>query len=320
MTSTPSSMDSTTSMHPPSSEQRISSEWQPIETAPRDGTPILAIRREWWEPVNGNHRWVCGKIYESFFSEAGQCFESNGMKQPTHWMPRPAPPQNSPAEQRISLEVVAALRFYAEPKRYLGPNQDPIPNDPFAPTNSVFIFDVTKDAGNIARNALQNSPASSDEASKLVRPIPSPAQESGEPIDLEQRLLNKANDLLKWNGGAMQLWDKIRHEVETKKGSDLPRLMFEQFLEDIAELLQAAAEATPRPDAPDAALREALGPFASAADAFTDATPDQFELLVKVDATPMFTIKVGELRKARAALQSGARASQVTRPQCEPPK
>lgn len=61
--------------------------------------------------------------------------------------------------------------------------------------------------------------------------------------DLQQRLLDKANDLYNTDGEAMKLWDRIRHEVETKKGSDLPRLMFEGFLEDIAELLQAAAEA-----------------------------------------------------------------------------
>ena len=60
--------------------------------------------------------------------------------------------------------------------------------------------------------------------------------------DLAQRLLDKANDLYHWDGEAMKLWDKIRHEVETAKGSDLPRLMFEGFLEDIAGLLQEAAE------------------------------------------------------------------------------
>ena len=61
--------------------------------------------------------------------------------------------------------------------------------------------------------------------------------------DLAARLSKKASDLYDTNGDAMKLWDKIRHEVETKKGSDLPRLMFESFLEDIAELLQEASEA-----------------------------------------------------------------------------
>lgn len=60
---------------------------------------------------------------------------------------------------------------------------------------------------------------------------------------IAQRMRDRANDLYKTNGQAMKLWDEIRHNVETRKGSDLPRLMFEGFIEDIAELLQAGAEA-----------------------------------------------------------------------------
>lgn len=61
--------------------------------------------------------------------------------------------------------------------------------------------------------------------------------------DLAQRLRDKANDLYKTDGEAMKLWDEIRRKVETSKGSDLPRLMFESFLEDVAGLLQAGADA-----------------------------------------------------------------------------
>ncbi len=72
--------------------------------------------------------------------------------------------------------------------------------------------------------------------------------------DLAQRMRLKAADLYSTDGETMKLWDRIRREVETKKGSDLPRLMFEQLMEDLAELLQAGAdaldEATPAP-APD---------------------------------------------------------------------
>lgn len=60
--------------------------------------------------------------------------------------------------------------------------------------------------------------------------------------DLAQRLRDKANDLYNWDGEAMKTWDKIRGVVETSKGSDMPRLMFEGFIEDIAELLQEAAD------------------------------------------------------------------------------
>jgi len=57
-------------------------------------------------------------------------------------------------------------------------------------------------------------------------------------------------------------------------------------------------------------LIDALRPFASAADAFTRALPDQFELLVKVDATPIFTLKVGDLRRAAEAIRDHMKENQ----------
>jgi len=70
--------------------------WQPIETAPKDGTAILA-----W-PINGNGfyskdeedrisyvvRWYARNAVwlEASGEEYMQCY-------PTHWMPLPAPPK-----------------------------------------------------------------------------------------------------------------------------------------------------------------------------------------------------------------------------------
>lgn len=60
------------------------SDWQPIETAPKDGTEILACTRGtkwppqivWWEAYGGRGR--------------GQWFYSpDGYSWPTHWMPLP---------------------------------------------------------------------------------------------------------------------------------------------------------------------------------------------------------------------------------------
>ena len=77
--------------------------WQPIDTAPRDGTRILCFVPEWGEGyqievgrfderieiVNGEERyrsarwWIGGGI---------------GIEppQPTHWMPLPPPPEPTP--------------------------------------------------------------------------------------------------------------------------------------------------------------------------------------------------------------------------------
>ena len=61
-------------------------EWQPIETAPKDGTPILIWDGEiqyvcaWVQRTPGDWRWFefDGEFYHSY--------------KPTHWMPLPEPP------------------------------------------------------------------------------------------------------------------------------------------------------------------------------------------------------------------------------------
>jgi Zn-finger domain-containing protein len=62
-------------------------------------------------------------------------------------------------------------------------------------------------------------------------------------IDLEQRLRNEANDLYDRNGEAMKMWDDIRRMLKPRYGGTVPREMFEQFIEEIADLLIEAAEA-----------------------------------------------------------------------------
>lgn len=47
-----------------------------------------------------------------------------------------------------------ALRFYADKRRYEGPNLPPIEGDKYAPSDLVYRYDVTRDNGFIAREAL----------------------------------------------------------------------------------------------------------------------------------------------------------------------
>lgn len=68
--------------------------WQPIETAPTDGTVILAVtveaacphaRLSWFENGAGARLWKADK------------FAGSGPTRwwPTHWMPLPPPPQTA---------------------------------------------------------------------------------------------------------------------------------------------------------------------------------------------------------------------------------
>ncbi len=53
-----------------------------------------------------------------------------------------------------------ALSFYADGRRYQGPNQKPIPDDQFAKPDAVYILDVTRDGGSIASRALAQQESS----------------------------------------------------------------------------------------------------------------------------------------------------------------
>lgn len=62
--------------------------WQPIETAPKDGTEILlyvGIMKHDYAVAHWNERyWQMGVHQDRFYSEFGQ---------PTHWMPLPEAPK-----------------------------------------------------------------------------------------------------------------------------------------------------------------------------------------------------------------------------------
>lgn len=73
-------------------------EWQPIETAPRDGTEFLAYRplaALSYDPVikivkGSPHHRPCWQVTVPPGMSADNY--TNGMCRATHWMPLPAPP------------------------------------------------------------------------------------------------------------------------------------------------------------------------------------------------------------------------------------
>jgi len=72
------------------------SEWQPIETAPKDGTWVLACMPS----RNPGGYWACraGYVYGPELARCSPDARSgkDGWRAPyTHWMPLPAPPDPS---------------------------------------------------------------------------------------------------------------------------------------------------------------------------------------------------------------------------------
>ena len=60
-------------------ELRLLTQWQPIDTAPKDGTLVL----------------ICeyGCVYVAIFNKEGFCYNDEHIGfNPTHWMPLPKPP------------------------------------------------------------------------------------------------------------------------------------------------------------------------------------------------------------------------------------
>ena len=66
-------------------------EWQPIETAPKDGTLILGA----WQCLNKT--WDMNAMFYSEEGGDGWWVEYHGDYQhdPTHWMPLPEPPKEN---------------------------------------------------------------------------------------------------------------------------------------------------------------------------------------------------------------------------------
>ena len=66
-------------------------EWQPIETAPKDGTTVLLFSPgygRWLGSHTGKPVWYCSKIGDRDIPPP-----KSEISKPTHWMPLPEPPK-----------------------------------------------------------------------------------------------------------------------------------------------------------------------------------------------------------------------------------
>lgn len=65
-------------------------EWQPISTAPKDGTEVWAYNGE-----QARMRWIEGHEYALWaWADEVLCDVDPSPEQPTHWMPLPPPPKD----------------------------------------------------------------------------------------------------------------------------------------------------------------------------------------------------------------------------------
>ena len=66
-------------------------QWQPIETAPKDATPILAWRAPWVFPQV--MCWLNGQCIQPGWHCYTKSAQGREPYSPTHWVPLPSPPE-----------------------------------------------------------------------------------------------------------------------------------------------------------------------------------------------------------------------------------
>lgn len=62
----------------------MSQQWEPIKTAPKDGTRILMVSAPW------------NTVRIAWFDEPHDSWTYSSVHEPTHWMPLPDPPKAEP--------------------------------------------------------------------------------------------------------------------------------------------------------------------------------------------------------------------------------
>lgn len=67
-------------------------EWQPIDTAPRDGTRILGWCGNYTDICYLENKWIDSAVGLQKVWMTDSCVDFGGYENPTHWMPLPNPP------------------------------------------------------------------------------------------------------------------------------------------------------------------------------------------------------------------------------------
>jgi hypothetical protein len=104
-------------------------EWQPIETAPKDGTEILAARK----PRQFNW-WIFDVVSYAWEDDNGHWWQHDGSRacQPTHWMHLPPPPTVDHGARLIAsldaaIEIAKELKHWSDCAVH---NEPAFPNGP----------------------------------------------------------------------------------------------------------------------------------------------------------------------------------------------
>lgn len=85
------------------------SEWQPIETAPKDGTVVIIL--------HGNLMAIAFADPENegvWTLDDGHDYRPacrRELTKPTHWMPLPSPPETRPNDEESKMKIVMGLRY-----------------------------------------------------------------------------------------------------------------------------------------------------------------------------------------------------------------
>lgn len=89
--------------------------WQPIETAPRDGTAIFAF----WAPASGKVHAGCFGVteFDTVRSWVNPEDSDDEYCEPTHWMPLPPVPDAQPAQEPNDDLTIAYMVGYYKGKK-----------------------------------------------------------------------------------------------------------------------------------------------------------------------------------------------------------